>query len=81
MSRNKAKHQYKRVLFPGVGPFPGFRAFPGILIFCHKYTGFTLGVAKIALNGSVYCELKIRVQVFENSNQREFCGPLNIKLA
>ena len=81
MSRNEAKHQYKRVLFSGVCPFPGFPAFPGILIFWNKYTGFTLGVAKIALNGSVYCELKIRVQVFENFNQRELCGPLNIKLA
>ena len=81
MSRNKAKHQYKRVLFPGVGPFPGFPAFPGILIFRQKYISFTLEVAKIALNGSVYCELKIRVQVLENFNQTEFCGPLNIKLA
>ena len=80
MSWSKTKHQYKRVLFPGVPPFPGFSAFPGILIFWKKYTDFSLGVAKIALNGSVYCELKICVQVLENFNHREFCGPVNIRL-
>ena len=81
MSRNNTNHQYKRIISSGICPFPGFLAFPGILIFRQKYTGFTFGVAKVALDGSIYCELKIRGQVLENFNQGEFCGPLNFKLA
>ena len=78
MSRNNTNNQYKRIIFSGICFFPGFLAFPGILIFRQKYTGFPLGVAKIALHGSVYHELKIRVQVLENFNQRALYGPLNI---
>ena len=33
------------------------------------------------VNGRIHCELQICVQVFENVNQRKFCGPLNIQLA
>ena len=66
------------LFFSGVCPLPGFPAFPGILIFRQKYISFTPRVAEIALNGSIYYELKIRVQVLENFNQRAFCGPLNI---
>ena len=61
-------------------PFlPGFWTFPGIWILWNKYTGFGQGASKIVVNGRIHCELQIRVQVFENSNQRKFCGPLNIK--
>ena len=58
--------------------FPGFMAFPGISNFCNKYTGFIPGATKLAANGRLQWELKIRVQVFQNFNQKKFCGPLNI---
>ena len=80
MSKNRTKNQYRRNFFLGYLSFPGFPAFPGILNFCNKYTGFVPGSTKIAVNGRIHCELKIRVQVFENFNHRKFCGPLNIKL-
>ena len=60
--------------------FPGFMAFPGISNFCNKYTGFIPGATKIALNGRIHCDLKIRVQVLNNFDQKKFCAPLNIKL-
>ena len=68
------------ILFLLYSSFPGFAAFPGISIFCNKYTGFILGAMKIASNGRIYCVLKIRVQVFNNFTQKKFCEPLNIKL-
>ena len=54
--------------------FPGFMAFPGISNFCNKYTGFIPGATKLAANGRLQWELKIRVQVFQNFNQKKFCG-------
>ena len=74
----KLKVNIKVILSLGHPSFPGFPAFPGILNFCNKYTGFVPRAAKIVLNGRIHCELQIRVQDFENFNQRKFCEPLNI---
>ena len=78
MSKNRSKNQYRYNFFLGYLSFPGFPPFPGIWNFSNKYRGFVPGSTKIAVNGRIHCELQIRVQDFENFNQRKFCEPLNI---